>query len=164
LSARGVVTRAESADADMVKAAIAIDDGCDSQGADVSSNARGRGQRLERVETRVELRSATPRRAGSDRDRRAEAVGCGGGRRANGAFVRRREGLNHGRSLLHVTCRMPRRIRGREHTPEFGWIEDFSSQGRSVTPGFSRFEFFFFDASAVLARCSCWLSARLLRL
>lgn len=56
----------------------------------------------------------------------------------------RREGLNHGRSLLHVTCRMPRRIRGREHTPEFGWIEDFSSQGRSVTPGFSRFEFFFF--------------------
>ena len=55
----------------------------------------------------------------------------------------RREGLNHGRSLLHVTCRMPRRIRGREHTPEFGWIEDFSSQGRSVTPGFSRIEFFF---------------------
>ena len=43
LSARGVVTRAESADADMVKAAIAIEIGSEAQGADVSSNARERG-------------------------------------------------------------------------------------------------------------------------
>ena len=126
----------------------------------MSSSARGRGQRLERVETRVELRSATPRRAGSDRDRRAEAVGCGGGRRANGAFVRRRAGLNHGRSL-HVTCQNASTNQG-PGTHAGIWMDRrFFVPGTVCDSWFLSIRaFFFFEARLCLARCSCEMKTR----